>query len=185
MHCNYVIAINGQNCEDTVGSLDHDSNIIMERHTSILNGYIVPCKGTVIAWEFCYRVAGISSVTFYPGIWKMTRSTNGINYALVQSNILTYKPVQMEGDSHDSCHRVNLSVGDQFIAPVDSVVGLFADLSPQLLHTRNLSSISTYQFEGNKSIVNITNSRYDVNYNIAIKVHLGEYIKWNIYCMCL
>ena len=88
-HNNYTIAVSGQECTDTVGSLSHDSNIVLQGQTFILTGYTVPCSGTVVAWEFCYRTS-IGSVTFYPGIWRISETLDGsTNYELFQSNSIT------------------------------------------------------------------------------------------------
>ena len=170
-----TIVVSGQECTDTVGSLNHDSNFVPLGQTFILAGYIVPCNGIVVAWEFCYRL-GTGSVTFYPGIWRIT-GTSGINrdYALVQSNGITYdESVKTNGTSIDQCQRVNLSVADQFTAPAGSVVGLYSGTGPILLHSNTDSSITTYQFSGNQSSVTINPRATDVNYNITIRVHIGK-----------
>ena len=72
----YILAVSGQECTDTVGSLSHDSSFVTQGQTFILAGYTVPCSGTVVAWEFCYRIS-TESATFYPGIWRITGTTGG------------------------------------------------------------------------------------------------------------
>ena len=176
----YTIAISGQECTDTVtvGSLSHDNNTVTAAQTFILAGYTVPCSGTVVAWELCYqRVA--ATVTFYPGIWRITRTMSGnTDYTLVQSNTVTYdKSVRDPQDSANDfpCQIFNLSDTDQFTAPAESVVGLYSGIQhTQLLHTNNDSSITTYRFRGNRSSVNVSNDDI-VNYSIAVRVHLGKY----------
>ena len=171
---NYYTVVSGQGCTDAVGYLNHDSNIVTQGQTYILIGYTVSCSGTVIAWEFCYRIAA-TSVTFYPGIWRITGTIDSnINYELVQSNTVTYdSSIQTSGIN--SCQRVNLSTTDQFTAPAGSVVGLYSNVGTQLLHTDNTdSSITTYQFNGNQSSINNADNDDNVNYNIAIRVHLGK-----------
>ena len=173
----YTIAVSGQECMATVGSLSHDSNIFTQNDTFILAGYTLPCSGTVVAWEFCYRILGATSVTFYPGIWRITGTMGGnTDYELVQSNSVTYDSSIQTSIHFDSCQRVNLSTTDQFSAPAGSVVGLYSNVGTQLLYTNTDSSITTYQFGGNLSSVNDVGSNDDVNYNIAIRVHLGKYI---------
>ena len=174
----YTIAVSGQECTDTitVGSLSHDNNIVPADQTFILAGYTVPCSGTVVAWEFCYQISGQTSVTFYPGIWRITGTMSGnirTDYILVQSNNVTYNP---RGDPANlrPCQIFNLSDTDQFTAPAGSVVGLYSNVGSLLLHTNSDSSITTYQFSGNQSSVRTTGNN-DVNYNIAIRVHLGKY----------
>ena len=172
----YIAAVSGQECTDTVGSLSHVSNIVTQGQTFILAGYTVPCNGTVVAWEFCYRLS-VESVTFYPGIWKITGVGGGsgnTDYALLQSNSIAYdQSIQTSGV--DSCQRVDLSTTDQFTAPAGSVVGLYSNVGPQLLHTNTDSSITTYQFSGNQSNVNNAGNANDLNYNIAIRVYLGKH----------
>jgi len=133
----YTIVINGQECTDvlTVGSLSHDNTIVPVGQTYILAGYIVPCNRTVVAWEFCYWIGAATSVTFYPGIWRIT-GTSGINndYELIQSNSITYNSIGSISNIYP-CQRVNLSETDQFTAPAGSVVGLYSDIQTQLLHT--------------------------------------------------
>ena len=155
--------------------MSHHSNIVPFDQTFILAGYTVPCIETVVAWEFCYRRSG-GSVTFYPGIWRIT-GTRGSNtdYALVQSNSITYDAsIRTNGTSDDQCQRVNLSVTNQFTAPAGSVVGLYSGTQAQLLYTNTDSSITTYQFGGNKSSITINPSDTDVNYNIAVRIHFGK-----------
>ena len=173
----YTIAVSGQECTDTVtvGSLNHDNNIVTVDRTFILAGYTVPCSGTVVAWEFCYLISGSPSVTFYPGIWRITGTMSGnTGYTLVHSNTVTYDP---RGDpaSIFLCQIFNLSDTDQFTAPEGSVVGLYSNTGTQLLHTNSDGSITTYQFVGNQSNVSIAGNSNDVNYNITIRIHLGKY----------
>ena len=172
-----AVAVSGQECTDTIGELSHNNNIVTVSRTFILADYTVPCSGTVVAWEFCYQILGVSSVTFYPGIWRIT-GTSGSNtdYALVQSNTVTYD--QSVRDPQDvtnlyPCQIFNLSDTDQFTAPAGSVVGLYSNVMTLLLHTSTSSSITTYQFSLNQSSVSATGND-DVNYNIAIRVHVGK-----------
>ena len=171
-------AVSSQECTGAVGSLSHNSNIVTVDRTFILAGYIVPCNGTVVAWEFCYQISGATSVTFYPGIWRIT-GAYGVNtdYALVQSNTITYDAFINTGgiDHNNPCQRINLSTTDQFTAPAGSVVGLYSNVGTQLLHTNTDSSITIYQFSGNQSNVTMAGNANDVNYNIAIRVYLGKH----------
>ena len=172
IHVLYTIAVSGQECTDTVtvGSLSHDNNIIPLDQTFILAGYTVPCSGTVVAWEFCYQISGATSVTFYPGIWRIARS----GFTLVHSNTITYNSATTISNIYP-CQIFNLMTPDQFTAPAGSVVGLYSNVQTQLLHTNTDSSITTYQFRGNRSSVNVGNDDI-VNYSIAVRVHLGKCI---------
>ena len=188
--CNYnsyhvtiaINAVSGQECTGavTAGSLSHDSKLVIVHKTYILAGYAVPCDGTVVAWEFCYRIFG-ASATFYPGIWRITGTNRSDTYyELVQSNTVVYDhSIRTDGD--DSCQRVNLSITDQFTAPAGSVVGLYSNIETSLLRTDNDSSVATYQSNGSQNSVSITGNSNDVNYSIAIKVHLGKYMQWKKY----
>ena len=179
LHMLFSVTVSGQECTGTAGSLSHNSSIVTADQTFILAEYTVSCDITVVvvAWEFCYRI-GSGLVTFYPGIWSITRTTGGnTNYALVQSSNVTYNS-SIQTSGVDSCQRINLSTTDQFTAPAGSVVGLYSNTGPLrslLLHTRIDSSITTYQFRGNLSSVIKAGNNNDVNYNIAIKVHLGKH----------
>ena len=156
---------------EAVGSLRHDSNIVPQDQTFILAGYTISCSGTVVTWEFCYQISNLTSVTFYPGIWRIT-GMSGTDYELIQSNSVTYdQSIQTSGD--DSCQRINLSTTDQFTAPAGSVVGLYSNIFTQLLHTNTDTSLTTYRFSGNQSSLITANNTNDANYNIAIKVHFG------------
>ena len=173
----YSIAVSGHECTVTVGSLSHDNNVVSNGQTFIFAGYTVPCSGTVVAWEFCYQRSG-QTVTFYPGIWRITGTSGNTDYTLAQSNTVTYD--QSVHDPQDltsnfACQRFNISDTYQFTAPAGSVVGLYSNVGTQLLRTDDTdSSITTYQFSGNQSSVRTTGSN-DVNYNIAIRVHLGKH----------
>ena len=138
-------------------------------HTYVLAGYTVPCSGTVVAWEFCYRLSAAVSVTFYPGIWRITGTmSDNTDYELIQSNTVTYNSSSTPPIIFP-CKIFNLSDTDQFTAPAGSVVELYSNVITQLLHTNTNSSI-TYQFSGNQSIVTTTGNSNDANYNIAIRV---------------
>ena len=153
--------------------MSHDSNIVIVSQTFILAGYTIPCSETVVAWEFCYRI-GSGSITFYPGIWRITGTNGNTSYELIQSNSVTYNS-SIQTSGIDSCQRVNLSTTDQFIAPAGSVVGLYSNVMTQLLHTNTNTSITTYQFDRNQSSVRTAGNSKNVNYDIAIKLHLGKY----------
>ena len=157
--------------------MSHDNNIVTVDQTFILAGYTVPCSGIVVAWEFCYQRSN-ATVTFYPGIWRIieTRGNGNTDYALVQSYTVTYNAsVRDPQDPSDfPCRRFNISDTDQFTAPAGSVVGLYSNVGTQLPRTNTDSSITTHQFSGNQSSISTT-SNSDVNYNIAIRVHLGKY----------
>ena len=172
-----IYAVNGQNCTGAVtsGSLSHHSNHVVVHKTFILAGYAASCSGTVVAWEFCYRVyMGGGLVTFYPGIWRVT-GTSGDNtdYELVQSNSVTYN-LSNQISGIDSCQRVNLSTTDQFTAPAGSVVGLYSNIGTTLLRINDSISLATYQFHGNQSSISINDNSTDNSYNIAIRVHIGK-----------
>ena len=161
----YTIAVSGQECTDTVGSLSHDNHLVTLDQTFM--GYAVPCDGTVVAWEFCYqRIA--ATVTFYPGIWKITETiSDDTHYTLVQSNNVTYDQnvhdPQDPNNAARGCQFFNLSDTDQFTAPAGSVVGLYSGThQTQLLHTNTDNSIRTYNFSGNQSSVTVTG-----NINVA------------------
>ena len=177
MFCTTTTVVSGQECKDTVGSLNHDSNFVPQGQTFILAGYTVPCNSTVVAWEFCYRISN-AALTFYPGIWRITGTAgNTRGYALVQSNSITYDAsIRTNGTSAEQCQRVNLSVTDQFTAPAGSVVGLYSGIGTTLLHTNTDSSITTYQVSGNQSSVSNVGNNFNYNINIAIRVHLGKTI---------
>ena len=149
--------------------------ILIDDHTFILTGYTVPCNRTVVAWEFCYQIGNATSVTFYPSIWRTIGVTGkNIDYALVQLNTITYDPRGTTLNPYP-CQVFNLSDTDQFTAPEGSVVGLYSNVGLQLLHTNIDSSITTYRFTENRSSIENAGVNNEVNYNIAIRAHLGKY----------
>ena len=164
---------------ENVGSLNHDGIDVVVDRTFIFadQEYKIACNGTVIAWEFCYRVQeGRKSMTFYPSIWMPNETTdNGtVGYTLLRSNTVTFKPVRVgnNDNSNFSCQTFNLSEADQFIAPEGSVVGLYSSMREDLLRTnKEVRSFTTYQFNGNRSDVEITSN---IGYNIALRAHLGK-----------
>ena len=158
--------------DNMVGYLDYDVERIGDDHTFILATNAIPCDGTVVAWEFCYHMSNRESVTFYPGIWRVTshgeRPGNNVNYELIQSTEVTFD------QRKTSCQVFNLSHINQFIAPKNSFIGLYSDRRAQLLRTNDdNSSITTFQRRMNRSSVG-KNDNHDVNFNIAIRVHLGK-----------
>ena len=172
------LAVSAQECTDaiTTGSLNHNDNIVIVDHTFILTEYALPCSGTVVAWEFCYRISGASSLTFYPGIWRMTRPNSG--FTLVQANTITYNSVD-DASIIYPCKVFSLPPSDWFIAPAGSVVGLYSNTQTQLLHTNTDRTVTTYMVRGNHSSISDLDhdddSDDDVDYNIAIRVHLGKH----------
>ena len=164
--------------------MSHDNNIVAQDQTFILAGYTVPCSGIVVAWEFCYQLSASTSVTFYSGIWRITRTSSNTDYTLVQSNNVTYDS-SSSALNNFPCQTFNLSDTDQFTAPAGSVVGLYSNVGTQLLRTDNTnSSTITHRFSGNQSSVMTTGNSNDVNYNIAIRVHLGMYLLHVCVCVC-
>ena len=170
----YITAVSGQVCTapDTVGSLDHNEMIITPAQTYILTGYTVQCEGVVTTWEFCYKILGAMSVTFYPGIWEGERIGNSTNYryTLIQSNTVTFNP---SVGSTFSCQNYTLPVTEQFTAPSGSVMGLYSNLDVLLLHTM-VGLITTYRFGGNRSSVTMADKDDNAQYNIAIRAHIGK-----------
>ena len=179
----YTIEVDGTR-QDVVGSLRHDSGIITEDKTFILVDYVIPCNGIVVAWEFCYRISGAPSATFYPGIWRITKTHKKrvTGFKLVQSNNVTFDP---SGTVDNLCKSFTLPVIDQFTAPAGSVIGLYSNkgvVRPLLLVTDDIS-VTTYQYNKNKSEVK-PNKNKDVNYNIAIRVHIGK-LHMPLYYSCM
>ena len=146
------------------GSLNYENVTIDEDQTYILENYEVECSGYVNAWEFCYQAQRRSEVTFYPGIWKKT----GNEFSLNQSNMVTFVP---NGDIF-SCQVFNLSVNEQFPVSKGYHVGLYS--GGALLLTDKSDDVTVYQVRGNQS--NFRDDVTDNNYNIAIKVYIGEHI---------
>jgi len=144
---------------------------IDEGQTYILTGYTVQCEGIVTIWELCYRrpLISLGTLTFYPGIWENTVDTT---YSLIQSNSVTFNPSGI--GIAVLCQNYTLPETEKFTAPSGSVVGLYSNNFGQLLRTDDNSQITTYQVNGNQNSV-VGGSTNDVNYNIAIRVHFGEF----------
>ena len=176
--------VGDRNNKMTVGSLEYGNSNIDEDQTYILDGYTVPCNGIVVAWEFCYRISDASPVTFYPGIWRITYEKNDgykyTDYELIQHNIVTFNPNGTSSNSH-RCQKFTLSEREQLIAPNGSVIGLYSnekDAQPQLLRTDDKDgSIVTFQYIGHRKKIFQArpNDEHDVDYNIAIRVHLSKH----------
>jgi len=168
----HTAAVSGQECH-VVGSLDYNTTPITEGQTYILTGYKIQCEGIVIAWEFCYQIQGNVQLTFYPGIWE-TKSSIGddITYSLIQLNTVTFTNGSTSGSY--LCQNYTLQETERFAVPSESFVGLYSNRGttrPLLLQTNKNDQSPTYQVHGNQSTIT-TDSK--VNYNIAIRVHLGK-----------
>ena len=174
--------VGDRNNKMTVGSLEYGSSNIDEDQTFILAGFTVPCNGTVVAWEFCYRINDASPVIFYPGIWRITDEKNDgdkyTDYELIQSNVVTFNPNSTSSNTHQ-CQKFTLSKREQFIAPSGSVIGLYTnekEVQPQLLRTDDKDgSITTFKYIGHRKRMSKARAtdKHDVDYNIAIRVHLS------------
>ena len=102
-------------------------------------------------------------MTFYPGIWKKT----GNEFSLNKSNMVRFVP---NGDIF-SCQVFNLSVNEQFPVSAGYYVGLYS--GGALLLTNKTNNATIYKVGGNRS--NFGDDVTDNNYNIAIKVYIGEH----------
>ena len=106
-------------------------------------------------------------------------SNNGngnIYFELVQSTKVTYNS---SGSSLNMCpcQCISLAKADQFIAPANSVIGLYSGHGAQLLQT-NANNLTgrNYQFNGNQSNVNTAGNSNRFAENVAIRVHLSKFI---------
>ena len=181
--CTIAVAVTSQECMDNVGSLKHDSLHVVNDRTFIFadREYNVACERTVVAWEFCYRVlsdATANPVTFFPSIWMPSGTNDTTHYTLIQSSPVTFTPAQVGSTTNNIlCQRVNLVTTDQFTAPAGSVVGLYSIRirdELELLRTKKVqASMTTYQFYGNQSSVQVANDS-NVGYNIALRAHFGR-----------
>ena len=155
--------------------MDHSYVIIGEDKTYVLAGYKVPSDATVVAWEFCYQKTDAASVTFYPGLWRITNHKNDeTDYDLVQSNAVTYDP---SGSTDQMpCLMFNLSVTDRFTVSEESVVGFYSNHGALLLRTNTDDEITTYEENKNKSHINKANpnQKENIDFNIAIRVYYGK-----------
>jgi len=164
---------------DAVGSLSH-GNVITADQTYILAGYTIPCNATVIAWEFCYQIRDAMPMTFYPGIWRVTKikvmqGKDKTDYELVQSTTITFNSSDSSSNKI-SCSTVNLTETDQFTVHKGSVVGLYSNNATLLSYTNTESSVGTYQYKGNKTSVEnaFLGNKKDIKSNVTIRVHLGK-----------
>ena len=191
LYCSFILLLlsytteaDGTSDEIVVGSLNYDTSIVDDGYTFILATNAIPCVGIVAAWEFCYQASNIDElVTFYPGIWRITPQTRrdqgrgrgrGDDYELVRLTKVTFN-TNARGIS---CRVFQLFDRDQFVAPKDSFIGLYTNTGIRLLRTNDdNSSITTFQSDGNQSSVP-DNRMEDVDYNIAIRVHLSKYIQY-------
>ena len=149
-----VVIVTGNECreKDTVGSLSY-GNTVADDKTYILTGYEIPSNGIIIGWEFCYRTSDITSVTFYPGIWRITdtKRNGDTDYELIQSNNITYS--SRNATNLFSCLKINLSLKDHIKVSTPSFIGLYSNTRSLLLHTDLDDSLTTYECDGNKSRV--------------------------------
>jgi len=76
-----------------------------------------------------------------------------------------------------SCQNYTLPVTEQFTAPSRSVVGLYSNRGvsrPLLLYTNNnTQQITTQEVARNQSSI-MSSGNDDVDYNVAIRLHLGK-----------
>ena len=182
------MVVTSHQCKDNAGSLKRDTFHVVNDLTFIFadREYEVECEGIVVAWEFCYRVLNNTAtkpVTFYPSIWMPNVTNSSIHYTLIQSSPVTFTPAQDGSITNNIfCPRVNLSTTNQFTAPAGSVVGLHSFRRRnelELLRTNGAqSSITTYQFRGNHSNVQVANDSV-VSYNVALRVHFGKWLHYN------
>jgi len=153
--------------EDTVGSLSC-GNTVADDKTYILAEYEIPSDGIVTGWEFCYQTSDVASVTIYPSIW---RERTNRDYELIKSSNITFDPRNTTDPF--SCVRINLLENYQIAVSKGFVIGLFSNTGSLLLHTDTDNHLTTYEYEGNQTMVTKENNK-DVNFNIAIRAYLGK-----------
>ena len=115
--------------------------------------YIIPtyniiaiCDGAVTGWVFCYQINDISSVTFYPSVWRWNEN----NYKLVHASRVNYNVPQHSSGLSSSCAKHQLPTNEQF--SVHTIIGLYS--SNSLILTANDSDdYLVYSVAGNHSIV--------------------------------
>ena len=166
--------MSGQNCINSawVGSIKSIMNhgVISDNRTFILADYEIPCRGAVAAWEFCYQRSTRTSVTFFPAIW-IGSANNG--YRLIYLSTVNYDQSEI---TENPCHRVEFPKEYWLTVPAGSVLGLYSNVGAQLIHSNTNPELNTYQFYGYQNRVFINNyDTIDVNYHIAIRLHLGKY----------
>ena len=166
------------------GSLERDTSRVISDQTFIFADpkFKVGCEGTVVAWEFCYRILNNTPekpVIFFPSIWMPSEINGTVHYTLIQSSRISFTPAQVGSTTNILCPRVNLSATDQFTAPAGSVVGMYSYKrnkreEPDILRTNNdASSITTYSMKRNQSSVRTVDAN-NITYNVALRVHLGR-----------
>ena len=113
----------------------------------------------------------LNSRTFNPGVWQRT----GSDYQLINSSYIRYNQLKYyTNDGDHACQKVTLSSENRFTAPANSVIGFYSNFASLLHEDANpMSMINAYQYEGHQTFVAI-NSGVNVNYNIAIKLHLSK-----------
>ena len=174
-----LVIVSGQNCSDTVGSLNYNMNStnIAQGKTFIVadHQYTVYCDGNVIGWKFCYQLYGNngSVISFIAGIWRSSgiNRSGSTSYMQVNSSVISYFQNGSNGTTY--CQRVDLSATDQFTAPAGSVVGLYSNVAPMFSSLKTTSSNTTvYMFDENGTEYNTSDGEVG-NYNIAIELYLG------------
>ena len=165
-----IILANAQTCRNT-GLLNYQEGSIVDQATTyIIPTYNITCDGAVTGWVFCYQINGISSVTFYPSVWRWNEN----NYTLVHASRVNYIVPQHSSGLSSSCTKHLLPTNEQFSVHTNDIIGLYSSNS-LILTTGNSDDYLVHSVAGNHSIVDPNGSGVNQqHFRVAIVAIISE-----------
>ena len=162
---------NSQTCQGT-GLLNYQGGSIVDQNTTyIIPTYNITCDGVVTGWEFCYQIINVSSVTFYPSVWRWSENNY---YALVHASRVSYVPQHSSG-LNTSCGKHHFPTDEQFSILTNDIIGLYSTINTSILTTNDSDDNLVYSVAGNQSIVDPIGSGVNKqHFHVAIKAIISE-----------
>ena len=160
-----------QTCRNT-GSLSYQrGSIVNQATTYILPSYNIPCDGVVTGWMFCYQTINVSSMTFFPSVWRWSE-----NFAVVHASSVNYVPQNLSDlNSSCTCTKYHLPADEQFSVHTNDIIGLYSTINTSILTTNDSDDYLVYSVAGNHSIVDSKGSGVNQqHFHVAIEAIISK-----------
>ena len=157
-----------QTCRNT-GSLSYQRGSIVDQATTyILPSYNIPCDGVVTGWMFCYQTINVSSMTFFPSVWRWSENFTVVHASSVNQNF-------SDLNSSCTCTKHHLPVDEQFSVHTNDIIGLYSTINTSILTANDSDDNLVYSVEGNHSIVYPNGSGVNQqHFHVAIVAIISE-----------
>ena len=166
-----AVLANAQTCQNT-GSLDIQGGSKVDQATTyIIPSYNITCDGVVTGWKFCCQIINVSSVTFYPSVWRWSENNH---YTLVHASRVNYNVSQDSSGLNIICANHHFPADEQFSVYANDIIGLYS-FNSLILTTGDSDDYLVYSVVGNHSNVHPNGSGVNQrHFGLAILANIRE-----------